>query len=102
MTGAFAAARDTTLRHLLSISGLLGVAGAKIVSINRSTKKKKNYHGEGHCVCYLNYKRKDVEGRDHEKGRDFKLHTLTADQKLRKIRWSPLKLVKKVTACLPL
>ena len=51
------------------------------------------------CVCCLNYKGKEVEGRE------LKLHRLTADKKLRKVRWSPLsemKLVKKVTVCLPL
>ena len=47
-------------------------------------------------VCCLNYKGKEVEGCE------LKLHRLTADKKLRKVRWSPVKLVKKVTACLPL
>ena len=45
---------------------------------------KNNYHGEGYCVCCLNYKRKEVEGRE------LKLHRLAADKKLRKVRWSPL------------
>ena len=60
---------------------------------------KNNYHGEGYCVCCLSYKGKEV------KGRELKLHRLTADKKLRKVRWSPLsemKLVKRVTVCLPL
>ena len=35
-------------------------------------------------VCCLNYKGKEVEGRE------LKLHRLTADKKLRKVRWSPL------------
>ena len=38
-----------------------------------------------HCVCCLNYKGKEVEGRE------LKLHRLTADKKLRKVRWSPLR-----------
>ena len=45
---------------------------------------KNNYNGEGYCVCCLNYKGKEVEGRE------LKLHRLTADKKLRKVRWSPL------------
>ena len=45
---------------------------------------KNNYHGEEYCVCCLNYKGKGVEGRE------LKLHRLTADKKLRKVRWSPL------------
>ena len=45
---------------------------------------KNNYHGKGYCVCCLNYKGKEVEGRE------LKLHRLTADKKLRKVRWSPL------------
>ena len=45
---------------------------------------KNNYHGEGYCVCYLNYKGKEVEGRE------LKLHRLNADKKLWKVRWSPL------------
>ena len=45
---------------------------------------KNNYHGEGYCVCCLNYIGKEVEGRE------LKLHRLTADKKLRKVRWSPL------------
>ena len=45
---------------------------------------KNNYRGEGYCVCCLNYKGKEVEGRE------LKLHRLTADKKLRKVRWSPL------------
>ena len=32
----------------------------------------------------MNYKGKEVEGRE------LKLHRLTADKKLRKVRWSPL------------
>ena len=50
-------------------------------------------------VCCLNYKEKEVEGCE------LKLHRLTADKKLRKVRWSPLSETgkkKKVTACLPL
>ena len=44
-------------------------------------------------MCCLNYKGKEMQGRE------LKLHSgLTADKKLRKVRWSPLKLVKKVTA----
>ena len=35
-------------------------------------------------MCCLNYKEKEVEGRE------FKLHRLTADKELRKVRWSPL------------
>ena len=35
-------------------------------------------------VCCLNYKGKVVEGCE------LKLHRLTADKKLRKVRWSPL------------
>ena len=35
-------------------------------------------------VCCLNYKGKEVEGCE------LKLHKLTADKKLRKVRWSPL------------
>ena len=35
-------------------------------------------------MCCLNYKGKEVDGRE------FKLHRLTADKKLQKIRWSPL------------
>ena len=35
-------------------------------------------------MCCLNYKGKEVEG--HE----LKLHRLTANKKLRKVRWSPL------------
>ena len=60
---------------------------------------KNNYHGEGYCVCCLNYKGKEVEGRE------LKLYRLTADKKLRTIRWSLLSETgkkKKVTACLPL
>ena len=45
---------------------------------------KNDYHREGYCVCCLNYKGKEVEGRE------LKLHRLTADKKLRKVRWSPL------------
>ena len=64
----------------------------------RSTAiQKNNYHGEGYCVCCLNYKGKEVEGRE------LKLHRLTADKKLRKVRWSPLSETgQKVTACLKL
>ena len=51
----------------------------------RSTAILKNdYHGEGYCVCCLKYKGKGVEGRE------LKLHKLTANKKLRKVRWSPL------------
>ena len=53
----------------------------------RSTAMLKNnyhHHGEGYCVCCLNYKEKEVEERE------LKLHRLTADKKLRKVRWSPL------------
>ena len=60
--------------------GLLGVAWAKAVS----AILKNNYHGEGYCVCCLNYKQKEVEGRA------LKLHKLTVNKKLRKVRWSPL------------
>ena len=35
-------------------------------------------------MCCLNYKGKEVEGRE------LKLHRLTADKKLRKVMWSPL------------
>ena len=35
-------------------------------------------------MCCLNYKGKEVEGCE------LKLHRLTADKKLRKVRWSPL------------
>ena len=35
-------------------------------------------------MCCLNYKGKEVEGRE------LKLHRLTADKKLRKVRWSLL------------
>ena len=45
---------------------------------------KNNYYGEGYCVCCMNYKGKEVEGRE------LKMHRLTADKKLRKVRWSPL------------
>ena len=45
---------------------------------------KNNYHGEGYCVCCLNYKGKEVEGCE------LKLNRLTADKKQRKVRWSPL------------
>ena len=48
-------------------------------------------------VCCLNYKGKEVEGCE------LKLHRLTADKKLRKLGGRrSVKLVKKVTACLPL
>ena len=59
---------------------------------------KNNYHEEGYCVCCLNYKGKE------EEGRELKVHRLTADKKLWKVRWSPLNETgkKKVTACLPL
>ena len=49
-----------------------------------TTVLKNNYHGEGYCVCCLNYKGKEVEGRE------LKLRRLTASKKLRKVRWSPL------------
>ena len=49
-----------------------------------TTILKNNYHREGSCVCCLNYKGKEVEGRE------LKLHRLTADKKLRKVRCSPL------------
>ena len=58
--------------------GLLGVAWANTVLL------KDNYHREGYCMCCLNYKGKEVEG--HE----LKLHRLTADKKLHRVRWSPL------------
>ena len=45
---------------------------------------KNNYHGEGYCVCCLNYKGKGVEGRE------LKFYRKTADKKLRKVRCSPL------------
>ena len=45
---------------------------------------KNNYHGEGSCVSCLKYKGKEVGGRK------LKLHRLTVDKKLRKVRWSPL------------
>ena len=35
-------------------------------------------------MCCLNYKGKEVEGRE------LKLHRITAEKKLRKVRWSPL------------
>ena len=35
-------------------------------------------------MCYLNYKGKEVEGRE------LKLHRLNAERKLWKVRWSPL------------
>ena len=35
-------------------------------------------------MCCLNYKGKEVEGSE------LKLHRITADKKLRKVRWSPL------------
>ena len=35
-------------------------------------------------MCCLKYKGKEVEGRE------LKLHRLTAEKKLRKVRWSPL------------
>ena len=35
-------------------------------------------------MCCLKYKGKEV------KGRELKLHRITADKKLRKVRWSPL------------
>ena len=35
-------------------------------------------------MCCLNYKGKE------EEGRELKLHRLTTDKKLRKVRWSPL------------
>ena len=51
----------------------------------RSTAVLKNkYYGEGYCVCCLNYKGKEVEGCE------LKLNRLTANKKLRKVRWSPL------------
>ena len=76
--------------------GLLGVAWGKAVSINSNTKKN-NYYGERYCVCCLNYKGKEVEGRE------LKLHRLTANEKLRKVSGRcSVKLVKKVTAYLPL
>ena len=57
---------------------------------------KNNYCGEGYCVCCLNYKGKEVEGRE------LKLHRLTANKKLLKVRWSLLSETgQKVTACLP-
>ena len=43
-----------------------------------------DYHRERYCVCCLNYKGKEVEGSE------LKLHRITADKKLRKVRWSPL------------
>ena len=45
---------------------------------------KNNYHGEGYCVCCLNYIGKEVEGCE------LNLQSLTADKKLGKVRWSPL------------
>ena len=63
---------------LAAMLGLLGVAWVKTVLL------KDNYHREGYCMCCLNYKGKEVEG--HE----LKLHRLTADKKLKSIRWSPL------------
>ena len=45
---------------------------------------KNNYHREGSCVCCLNYKGKEVEGRE------LKLHRITADKKLQNVRWPPL------------
>ena len=45
---------------------------------------KNNYYGEGYCVCCLNYKGKEVEGRE------LKLYRLTADKKLRTVRWLAL------------
>ena len=45
---------------------------------------KNDYHGKGYCVCCLNYKQKEVEGRE------LQLHRLTADKKMRKVKWSPL------------
>ena len=45
---------------------------------------KNNYHAEGHCVCCMNHKGKE------EEGRVLKLHRLTVDKALRKVRWSPL------------
>ena len=49
-----------------------------------TTILKNNYHGEGYCVYCLNYKGKEVEGGE------LRLHRLTADKKLWKVRWSPL------------
>ena len=43
----------------------------------------------GYCVCCLNYKRKEVEGRE------LKLHRLTADKKLRLGGRHSVKLVQK-------
>ena len=45
---------------------------------------KNDYHREGYCLCCLNYKGKEVEGRE------LKLHRITADKKLWNVRWSPL------------
>ena len=45
---------------------------------------KNNYHGEGYCVCCLNYKGKEMEGCE------VKLNRLTADKKQQKVRGSPL------------
>ena len=61
--------------------GLLGVAWMKEVS---TAIQKNNYHGEGYCVCCLELQSKEVEGRE------LKLHRLTADKELQKVRWSPL------------
>jgi len=49
-----------------------------------TTVLKNNYHGEGYYVCCLNYK-----GNEEERC-ELKLHRLTADKKLQKVRWSPL------------
>ena len=51
----------------------------KVVSINRNTKKITTMGKDT-----VNYKGNEVEGRE------LKLHRLTADKKLRKVRWSPL------------
>ena len=67
---------------LAAMLGLLGVAWAKAVLVKRSTKN--NYHGEGYCMYSLNYKGKEVGGCE------LKLHRITADKKLRKVRWSLL------------
>ena len=60
---------------------------------------KNNYHGEGYCVCCMNYKGKEVEGCE------LKLNRLTADKKRNSGKLGgrrSAKLVKKVTVCLPL
>ena len=78
----WAATKIGTIRHNYSLAS--GILGNILKACSPRCAVKNNYHGEGYCVCCLNYKRKEVEGRE------LKLHRLTADKKMRNFRWSPL------------